>query len=366
LVADDARKLSTLDGALSRAGLAAFLAAFAPHATRRDRWVREAVKLDPPLRAVAGLFLLGERVPLAELPADVRAALPALAQAGPAHLDDENAELAGLSLFRPYGVWLLAEPPGPVHANAYFGPDSLALAMHATYRPGGTCLDLCAGPGFQGLVAAGRCASVTMVELTAEAAALAAVNATLNGVDDRVTVHVGDLYEPVAGQRYDHVVANVPFVPVPPGRPFPTPGAGGADGFEVARRVLDGLTAHLRDGGSAHLATMLLRGKDGLLLAGELADWARRSSCDLTVTVTAEIPATADSPLARATAEAIDRSSVNGGGAAELAEEVADHYADLGAVAATWAFMRVDHGGGRLAVTDLGGPGRRSPWVSMV
>ncbi|GAA1766953.1 methyltransferase [Luedemannella helvata] len=356
--------LARLTAALEREGLAAFLAAFAPHATRRDRWAREVHRLNGHLRPLVDLFLLGEAVPVADLPADVAAAVPPLVAAGAARVDGDHASLAGLSLFRPYGVWLFAEPPGPAQASAYFGPDSLALAMHTTYRPGGSCLDLCAGPGFQGLAALARCATATLVELTGEAAAVAALNVAVNGVADRVRVRAGDLYAPVADERFDHVVANVPFMPVPPGHPFPVAGAGGPDGFDVARRVLHQLPGHLRDGGSAHLATMLLRGPDGLLLAEELSAWAREADCDVTVTLTSQIPTTADSPLVLGTAEAIAAAGDTPVGA--LVEQVADHYAALGASSASWAFLRVDPGGGRLRPIELGGAGRRAPWVSLV
>ncbi|MEV0788583.1 methyltransferase [Kribbella sp. NPDC050459] len=357
--------LSRLPGALERHGFASFLAAFPPHATRRDRWAREADRLDGSLRSLVDLLLLQRCVSRSALPSEVVAALPVLVAADVAQLDGTHVSLPRLSLFRPHGVWLLAEPPGPTQVDTYFGPDSLALAMHASYGTGRSCLDLCAGPGFQGLTAAASCATVTLVELMPRAAAIAVLNAALNGAIAKVDVRVGDLYDAVNGERYDHVVANVPFMPVPPGHSFPVAGAGGPDGFAIARRVLGGLPEHLEPGGSAFLATMLLRDEDGdLLLRDELAAWAAQAGYDVTVLATSAIPATPASPLVRGTAEAM------ASGRADLIEqftgEITDHYATLGARTATWAFLRVGEGDRGLSIVDLGSTGRLAPWVSMV
>ena len=42
-------------------------------------------------------------------------------------------------------------------------------------------------------------------------------NALMNGVSNRLTAVLGDLYDPVRPGPFDCILANPPFVPVPPG-----------------------------------------------------------------------------------------------------------------------------------------------------
>ncbi len=362
-----ARALRDLSLTLETAGLAAFLAAFPPHSTRADRWRREAENLDAPLRALVHLLVLGQAVSAGSVPRNVVQGLAPLFNLGLAEeAGSGRLRMSGVVLGRPLGVWLLAEPAG-LAVDHYFGPDSIALAQHATCRAGSTCLDLCAGPGFQALVALGRCRSAVLVELQPNTARLATINLALNGLESRARVLCGDLFTPVANERFDHVLANIPFVPVPDGYRFPVAGAGGADGFAVGRRVLNELWKHLAPSGSAHLAALFLRGNDGLLLAGELDTWTLEHDCSIHITLTASLPLSPDADLVRATAAAIAATlGSEAGCSTDLAAEVATHYRRLGADRASWAFLRVDRSSRGLRILDLGGKSRLGPWVSMI
>ncbi len=358
-----AEALTGLARTLEGRGLAAFLAAFPPHSTRRDRWRRELGSLDGELRTLVELFVLGERVPVSNLPAWVVNGLAPLVDAGLAECGTD-ARLRDVVLARPLGAWLLSGPD-PINARHYFNTDSIALAMHATYREGETCLDLCAGPGFQAIIALARCSSALLVELQPETAELATVNLALNGLQARAEVRNGDLYGPVAGERFGHVVANVPFVPSPEGLPFPAAAAGGGeDGFGVARRVLAALWDHLEPDGSAHIAGMLLRDLNGLLLADEIDAWARAHDCTFNVVLTAAMPVGRESPLVRTTAAAVAAAS------GELPEDdvitaVTDMYARQGALSASWAFARIDRSGVGLRVLDVARANQLGPWISV-
>jgi hypothetical protein len=355
--------LTGLGRMLEARGLAAFLAAFPPHSTRRDRWRRELGSLDGELRSLVELFVLGERVAVSDLPVSAVDGLEPLVAAGLAECA-ADARLCDVVLARPLGAWLLSGPD-PINARHYFNTDSIALAMHATYREGETCLDLCAGAGFQAIIALARCRSAVLVELQPETAEVAAVNIALNGLQARAEVRSGDLFGAVAGDRFGHVVANVPFVPSPDGLPFPAAAAGGGeDGFGVARRVLAGLWDHLEPDGSAHLAGMLLRDSSGLLLADEIDTWARANDCAVHVVLTAAMPVGRESPLVRATAGAV---AAAGG---ELPEDdivtaVTDMYARQGALSASWAFARIDRSGVGLRLLDLARANQLGPWISV-
>lgn len=137
-------------------------------------------------------------------------------------------------------------------ASIYVGGDSLTLAAHLPYgRRFERVLDLCAGSGIQGILLAPVAGEVVSVELNAEAVQAARFNGALNGVQDRLRVRRGDLYDPLANGRFDLIVANPPFIPVPAGVPFSGVGAGGEDGLDVLRPLLEGLPARLAEGGEA-------------------------------------------------------------------------------------------------------------------
>ncbi|MDA1357986.1 methyltransferase [Glycomyces luteolus] len=140
------------------------------------------------------------------------------------------------------------------------------LLMDATLRaPVSSALDLGTGCGVQALGLAEHAASVTATDLSERAVAFAALNAVVNGVE--LELLQGDLLAPVAGRRFDLVVANPPFV-------IATPGSGWT--YRDGGREADGIAAEL----AAAAADLLNPGgtmqflANWLHVAGE--DWAER------------------------------------------------------------------------------------------
>jgi carbamoyltransferase len=127
--------------------------------------------------------------------------------------------------------------------------DSLLLreVLAAVGRP--AVLDLCTGSGVQALALAAQAERLVAVDLNPRAAALARLNAQLNGVED-FDVRCGDLYAPLRGEQFDVIVANPPFV-TSPYSSGPAYHAGGASGDRILRRVIQGWKRHLRQGGRA-------------------------------------------------------------------------------------------------------------------
>lgn len=184
----------------------------------------------------------------------------------------------------------------PSNAAVYMGPDSytLANALHArsaTLPASGEALDLCCGSGIAGQSALTHRADLTWtgIDLSADAVAAAGFNATLNGVADRYRPRQGDLFAPVRGRRFDLVVANPPFIPVPDGLDFPVYGAGGEDGRLVLAPLLEHLPEHLNDGGRAVIYGEGI-GRDGRLLLEDDVEALQNGGWDVTVTVIAEAP----------------------------------------------------------------------------
>lgn len=72
-------------------------------------------------------------------------------------------------------------------------------------------LDLGTGSGVGAIFAARAGARVVAVDVNPHAVRCARANAVMHGVEDRVEVREGDLFAPVAGERFDRVCFNPPF-----------------------------------------------------------------------------------------------------------------------------------------------------------
>jgi len=149
--------------------------------------------------------------------------------------------------------------------------DTWLLADAARREPlpaGASVLELCAGPAIAGVAAArGRPALLTTVDVSLRAVANAVVNARLNGV--RIRARRGDLLEPVAGERFDLIVANPPYLPGadPPARGPARAWEGGADGRAVLDRICAAAPARLKPGGVLMLVHSELCDPDATLAA---------------------------------------------------------------------------------------------------
>ncbi len=121
-------------------------------------------------------------------------------------------------------------------------------------------LDLCTGSGVIAVSLAHElpAAQVIAIEISEEAAAIARRNAERNGVADRVEIRVGDLWAPVAGERFDLIASNPPYVASgviptlsPEVRHEPKLALdGGPDGLAFYDRICVELSEHLAPGGA--------------------------------------------------------------------------------------------------------------------
>ncbi len=110
-------------------------------------------------------------------------------------------------------------------------------------------LDLGSGTGVAALVAAEYADHAWAVDITERSTRFAKFNRLLNGVEN-VTVHQGDLYEPVGPLDFDRIVAHPPYVPaVTPKVVFQD---AGSEGEEITRAIVCGLPAHLSPGGKLY------------------------------------------------------------------------------------------------------------------
>ena len=76
---------------------------------------------------------------------------------------------------------------------------------------GAAVLDLGTGSGVSAIFAARLAGRVVATDINPAAVRCARINALLNGVEDRVEVREGDLFAPVAGERFDVIIFNPPY-----------------------------------------------------------------------------------------------------------------------------------------------------------
>lgn len=73
-------------------------------------------------------------------------------------------------------------------------------------------LDMGTGSGVCAIFAARIAARVVAVDINPAAVRCAGINALLNGVEDKIEVRQGDLFTAVAGEQFDLVLFNPPFL----------------------------------------------------------------------------------------------------------------------------------------------------------
>jgi len=155
------------------------------------------------------------------------------------------------------------------------GAASLTLAAATPRTAVRRALDLGCGQGLQALLAAPNAARVVATDRNPRAASYTRLAAALSGVV--VDAREGDLLSPVAGEEFDLVVSNPPFV-VSPGRRYTYRDAG-LDGDEVSRRLVSEIPSVLAAGGHAVLLVnwLHLQGEDG---DARVRSWFEGTGCD--------------------------------------------------------------------------------------
>ena len=120
-------------------------------------------------------------------------------------------------------------------------------------------LDLCTGSGCIGIAMAAHHPGwhVDVVDVSPAALALARENVAAHHLQRRVRVVESDLYAGLAGERYELIVSNPPYVPDRDVAALPAEYAhepalglkGGADGLDLALRILAHAPDHLAETG---------------------------------------------------------------------------------------------------------------------
>lgn len=218
--------------------------------TRGMAWL---APLDPRPAALAlRLLVLGQALPAADLQRLLGDTLAAdLAGAG-LLLEAASGWSFPLRLELVNHLLIFSDPADDDPATVMAVGGSTKLLAGACYPQAdiGRALDLGCGGGTLALLLAGACQAVVAIDINPRALQLARFNAALNGVHN-VDWRLGHLYEPVAQERFDLVVAQPPFLPQPADAPRVLYLHGGARGDELALALLAQTPQHLQPGGVA-------------------------------------------------------------------------------------------------------------------
>jgi hypothetical protein len=236
------------------------------------------------LDVLARLFLVGEAV-------DVAAARAALAPLPFEHwlasglIAVDGTAVRGVVVIRPLGDpddrLVAHDRPGPTGAVAEdhvlgISASTAALAGATIRRPIDAAFDLGTGCGVQAVHAAAHSTRVVASDVNPRAAALATLTMELNDLG-KVSVRLGDRFDPVAGECFDLIVANPPFV-ISPSRRYLFRDSG-LPMDELCRSIVRAAPAHLTDGGHCQLLASWahIAGEDW---SDRLASWFDGTGCD--------------------------------------------------------------------------------------
>jgi len=245
----------------------------------------------PALRATRGggdlatlVRLFALQVPVDRPRAD--AALPGLVDplVAAGMLAASGGEVRALVDVRPYGDeehdwWIVCDPTSgldgrqaPMDPSYVLGISeaSSSLAQLTVREPVGRALDLGTGCGVQALHLAQHAREVVATDVNPRALAMARLTAQLNELD--VDVRDGSLFEPVAGETFDLIATNPPFVISPPGSQVLVYRDSGMPGDSVVRHLVENAETHLTDGGWCQILANWAH-HDDLAWEDDLGQW---------------------------------------------------------------------------------------------
>lgn len=176
------------------------------------------------------------------------------------------------------GFLVVLEPPETrgdrLHVMAPSG-STRTLGLSMRRNPCGSALDLGCGCGLLALHAAGHAARVVATDANPRAARLTGLSAALNRLAN-VEARVGKWFDPVAGERFDQIVCNPPFVVSPESTRLYRDA--GVEGDGVCRMIVGTVPRYLAPGGVAHVLVNWVVRDDG---RDPIDVWTSGAGCDV-------------------------------------------------------------------------------------
>ncbi|MFW6597733.1 DUF7059 domain-containing protein [Propionibacteriaceae bacterium Y2011] len=244
---------------------------------------------DDPQATLIRLWPLQSEVSTAAVERALPGMLDALVTAGVLHRDGDRirsaVDLAPYDGDDGTAGWIVSDhTPGMDGRIDEVGDDyvlgvssaSVTLAQIAARNPVGRALDLGSGCGVQSLHLARHADHVVATDLNRRAVTAAAWTFALNDV--AVELRHGDLWQPVAGETFDQVISNPPYVMSPPGTAHLTYRESSLPGDDLVRTVALGAADRLNPGGTAQVLANWIHPADGDWRE-RLAGWFTGSGC---------------------------------------------------------------------------------------
>ena len=197
-----------------------------------------------PIEATAAAALLGDKA---------QAALQALGL-----IETIGNSIKATCLLYPFeDLWIASDFPGASREDFVFPALSTQSHQFHAILPDTPCdalLDIGAGAAAASLAAAkDYAATVCASDISTRCVLFAEFNRRLNNVANAEVIQ-SDVYEALDSRTFDRIIAHPPYIPtLGDGESYRH---GGAHGEDILRRVLEGLSKHLRPGGRAYLSTL--------------------------------------------------------------------------------------------------------------
>lgn len=157
------------------------------------------------------------------------------------------------------------------------GASTMQVAHSVPGKPYGRVLDVCCGGGIQSFLLAPYAKEIVAVDRNPRALNLGRFGAALNGYG-HITFRESDFFSAVAGERFDLVVCNPPYVLSPERETYYRDG--GMEGDSLAEKVVRETAAHLAEGGHAYFVCDVAT-RRGVAAVDRLRAWVEGNGCDV-------------------------------------------------------------------------------------
>lgn len=128
---------------------------------------------------------------------------------------------------------------------------TLFLAGNIKVNSGETVLDMFSGSGFLGIKVAKFAKKVVCVDKSSQAVECIKNNVAINGLSEKITPLLGDLFDPLKDEKYDVIIANPPLLP---GQPDNLLEAAILDpGLKTTEQFINGVSKYLKVTGRIYL-----------------------------------------------------------------------------------------------------------------
>ena len=171
--------------------------------------------------------------------------------------ENEIARLNGCSLIWYSGFYYFADTPYYFNNSlnnmddVYVGLDSYNLFSLISHKNIKNALDLCSGSGIGSLILSDFSKIVDSAEISDKAIKYQKVNCEINDITN-VNIIKTNLFSKIENKKYDLIISNPPFIPVPHElKYYSIAGNGGSNGAIILKNIIHNCQKYLSDEGLA-------------------------------------------------------------------------------------------------------------------